>query len=205
MAIQVNDTVDTEALIKVAAKKVFLQKGLAGTRLQEIADEAGIGRTALHYYFRSKEKLFQEVWKEVFSNSSQRILSLRNSNLSIVEKMQEFASCYFDKALETPENDLFLLNEFNQNPEVMVEIFSTVGLDGCRYFLITDIEKAIEKGELKGDAQQIFITLVSICIFPFAAMAMLKTMMHLSEEAYMKMMAERKAYVLQFLETTYKG
>ena len=50
--------VDTETQIKQAAKKIFLRKVLAGTRLQEIADEAGVSRTALHYYFWNKEKLF---------------------------------------------------------------------------------------------------------------------------------------------------
>lgn len=40
--------IDTETKIKQAAKKIFLKKGLAGTRLQEIANEAGISRTVLH-------------------------------------------------------------------------------------------------------------------------------------------------------------
>ena len=49
----------TEEKILAAAKKVFVLKGMAGARMQDIADEAGINKALLHYYFRSKEKLFE--------------------------------------------------------------------------------------------------------------------------------------------------
>src|SRR5262245_51487236 len=52
----------TEERIITAARKVFLSKGLAGARMQDIADEAGINKALLHYYFRSKEKLFDMIF-----------------------------------------------------------------------------------------------------------------------------------------------
>ncbi len=58
----------TEVIIKEAAKKIFLKKGYAGARMQDIADETGYTKALLHYYFRSKEKLFDVIFLEVFSN-----------------------------------------------------------------------------------------------------------------------------------------
>ena len=90
---------DTEVLIKAAAKSVFLKKGLAGARLQEIADEAGIGRTCLHYYFRSKEKLFEVVFSEAFEEMHQRMGAFNCCSLPVREMMKMFVSNIFDKAL----------------------------------------------------------------------------------------------------------
>ncbi len=196
--------IDTEALIKVAAKKVFLKKGLAGTRLQEIADEAGIGRTALHYYFRSKEKLFEVVWKEVFADMRQRTTMLESAELTVIEKMQAFAEGYFTKAISEPELDIFILNEFNNNPEIMASILVNPSGGSPMHILMHDIEKGVKNGELKGEPRQIFTTLISVCFFSFAGKAILKSMLNLDEAAYMEMMHERKAYVIQFLASAFK-
>jgi TetR/AcrR family transcriptional regulator len=202
---QMNHTVtDTEAMIKAAAKKVFLKKGLAGTRLEEIAKEAGIGRTALHYYFRSKEKLFQVVWQEAFAEIGQRSSILEQKDLTVVEKMQAFAKAYFIKSISEPELDIFMLNEFNNNPEIMVDILkSTSGINLPQVFY-KEIEKAVKNGELKGDPKQIFITMFSLCIFSFAGKAMMKSMLNLTEAQYLKLMEHRKNYVIEFLATAFK-
>ena len=197
-------TIDTESLIKAAAKKVFLKKGLAGTRLQEIADEAGIGRTALHYYFRNKEKLFEVVLKDAFLELSQRTIMLERDDMTVIEKMQSFAEGYFSKALSEPELDIFILNEFNNNPEIMANIMVSPSGLVLTQILMKDIEKAVKKGELKGEPKQIFITFFSICIFSFAGKAMMKNMLKLDELAYMKLMNQRKNYVIQFLATAFK-
>ena len=57
---------NTEQKILLAAKKIFVEKGLEGARMQEIANEAGINKALLHYYFRSKDKLFEGVFREAF-------------------------------------------------------------------------------------------------------------------------------------------
>lgn len=58
----------TERKILEAAKRVFGRKGLDGARMQEIADEAGLNKALLHYYFRSKDNLFRAVFREVFQS-----------------------------------------------------------------------------------------------------------------------------------------
>ena len=55
--------ISTEEKILEAASKVFTEKGFAGTRTRDIAEHAGINLALLNYYFRSKEKLFEQVMK----------------------------------------------------------------------------------------------------------------------------------------------
>lgn len=195
---------DTETLIKQAAKKVFLRKGLAGTRLQEIADEAGISRTSLHYYFRSKEKLFEIVWREVFCDNNNAIKFCASSNFTIIEKLQGFVLHYFEKAMIEPAIDIFILNEFNNNPEIMKDIMLSGKIENPASFLLADITQAVEDGELVGEPTQILITLISMCFFSFAGKSMLQSMLAISEDNYMKLMHERKMYLMKFVETAFK-
>jgi len=59
---------NTEDRIVDAAKTVFINKGMDGARMQEIANEAGINKALLHYYFRTKNKLFEKVFSLVFGD-----------------------------------------------------------------------------------------------------------------------------------------
>jgi TetR/AcrR family transcriptional regulator len=195
--------IDTETQIKQAAKKIFLKKGLAGTRLQEIADEAGISRTALHYYFRNKEKLFETVWKDIFATTTHITDIFGENNLTMVEKMQMFATRHFDKSCSEPEMDIFLMNEFNNNPDAMMAILLSGKIENPAYLLLNDIEKAVKNGEIEGNPKQILITLLSLCIFATAGKSMLKSMLGLTEEDYEKLMQERLSYLHKFIETAF--
>ena len=195
--------IDTEILIKQAAKKIFLRKGLAGTRLQEIADEAGICRTALHYYFRNKEKLFETVWKDIFVTTNDITDIFGENNLSMIQKMKMFATRHFDKSCSEPDMDMFLMNEFNNNPDAMMAILLSGKIENPAHLLLNDIDKAVRTGEIEGEPKQIFITLLSLCIFANAGKSMLKSMLGLTEKDYANLMQERLLYLHKFIETAF--
>ncbi|SEP40413.1 TetR/AcrR family transcriptional regulator [Mucilaginibacter sp. OK283] len=194
---------DPEKLIKVAAKKVFLKKGLKGARLQEIADEAGIARTALHYYFRSKEKLFLTVLRDVFYDINLGAKALTNQGSTIVEKMEFFVTQYFDKVCQEPGLDLFILNEFNTHPNLMKEVPMDNTIISLTDAMLHEIEKAVERKEITGNPKQIFMTLMAICMFPFAASGLLQNILKLNNEQYFQLMSNRKAYVINFLKMNF--
>lgn len=195
---------DTETLIKAAAKSVFLKNGLAGTRLQEIADSAGICRTALHYYFRNKDKLFDVVFTEAFTEIHKRVNGFAQSDAPVVEMMKMFAADFYDIAIKDPGIDLFIINEFNQNPDRMRKIVCGENMQGVRRGFLHYIEKAVEKGEIKGDPMQIMITIVSLCAHPFAAKSMIQNMFDINDAKYEILMLQRKAYILELIEKIFK-
>lgn len=190
---------DTEQAIKQAAKKVFLLNGLKGARMQAIADEAGINRAMLHYYFRSKEKLFEIIFVEAMSEMNDRMGAIAESDLNIFEKIEHFINGYSDQALENPEFELFMMNEFRLNPVYFEQLMqsSTTG-KSIRSF-ITELERAVEKKEISGDPHQLFLTMLSICIMPFSGMTMLRTMMGKSRQEYLTMLEQRKSMLLDFM------
>ena len=78
----------TEERILAAAKKVFIHKGMYGARMQDIADEAGINKALLHYYFRNKEKLFEVIFKDAAGQLFPTINMIFESDSPLFEKLE---------------------------------------------------------------------------------------------------------------------
>lgn len=76
----------TEEKILNAAIRVFQKKGMAGSRMQEIADEANINKAMLHYYFRNKQRLFEAVFAQAFSKLAPQLNLIFNSEENVFEK-----------------------------------------------------------------------------------------------------------------------
>src|ERR1700761_7514582 len=113
----------TENQIFEAALKVFQKKGLTGARMQEIADEAGINKSMLHYYFRSKEQLFSQVFLQSFKRFTGSVLSLLNDTNTWEEKIPLIIEHYGKVMQNNPDLAMFVINELRQNTEGFVNIF----------------------------------------------------------------------------------
>ena len=59
---------DTETLILQAAEKEFFEKGYSGAKTTAIAEAAGVTHAMLHYYFRTKDKLFEKIVSDKIGN-----------------------------------------------------------------------------------------------------------------------------------------
>jgi len=107
----------TEEKILAAARKVFTTKGMAGARMQDIADEAGMNKALLHYYFRDKEKLFETVFLAEAQKFFPTINAIFASEQPLFEKIETFVSEYIDEMLENPYLPWFVINEINRDPD----------------------------------------------------------------------------------------
>jgi AcrR family transcriptional regulator len=190
----------TEERIIAAARKVFLSKGLAGARMQDIADEAAINKALLHYYFRSKEKLFDMIFMEAAQKLFPKINFIFESNMPLFEKIEHFADEYITVMLENPYLPLFVLNEINQDPvSFFKKLNEKFGFPDPSLFL-TQIEKEIKKGNIKRvNPTQLFMNMLSLCIFPFMARPMLELRIRMSEKQFREFMEQRKKEVPKFI------
>ena len=189
----------TEEIIMKAARKVFLNKGYDGTTMQEIADEAGINKSLLHYYYRSKDKLFRGIFLETFRMFIPRFSEIFMSEKSIFEKIEEFAIYYIDVMIENPLMPSFVLREISTNPESLVEALKDMGAKP--EFMIEVIRNEIDKGNIIDiDPRQLLVNLIGLCIFPFAARPLLgKILFNDDDKEYDKFLEERKREVPQFI------
>ena len=107
----------TEGKLLAAAKKVFTTKGMAGARMQDIADEAGINKAMLHYYFRDKDKLFEVIFLQEAEKFFPKINTIFESDLPLFEKIEQFVNEYIDEMVENPYLPWFILNELNRDAD----------------------------------------------------------------------------------------
>src|SRR6478672_1184281 len=107
----------TEEKILTAARQVFLSRGMDGARMQDIADEAGINKALLHYYFRSKDQLFERIFLEVANSFLPRVFAVLDSDATLFEKIEQFCKEYISQVITTPYVPIFILNEINRQPQ----------------------------------------------------------------------------------------
>jgi AcrR family transcriptional regulator len=107
----------TEQIILEAAEKVFMDKGYAGATTIEIAKIAGVNHAMLHYYFRTKEKLFNQVFEEKAGFFLSAFKDTFQSDLPFFEKIKKCVETHFDKIGKSPQLPMFILREIVVNRE----------------------------------------------------------------------------------------
>lgn len=194
----------TEERILHAAKLVFLKKGMAGARMQEIADEAGINKSLLHYYYRSKDKLFLAVFRLAIKKFIPEIKTIIFSDRSMIEKIDRFIEEYMKVLLSHPFVPMFILQEIHRDPERLYTIFIEAGIQPK--MILGQFEKAIENGEIRWvDPRHLIINILSLCIFPIAAQPIMQRMFYDNDSnAYDQFLRERRKVVSDFVINSIK-
>ncbi|MBP9601470.1 MAG: TetR/AcrR family transcriptional regulator [Lutibacter sp.] len=194
----------TEEKIFEAAFRVFQLKGFKGARMQEIADEAGINKAMLHYCFKNKELLFEAVFMNAFGKLAPQINEIFKSQDSIFEKIKKFTDSYISFVMNYPFLPQFIIQEMNNNPEFVTKFLKKENRPDPTK-LIHQIENEIKLGILKPiNPKQLLIDIFSMTVFPFAAQALLKGMIQVSNEELMQLMEERKKYIYEQIITSIK-
>ncbi len=195
----------TEKIILEAARQVFIRKGFDGARMQEIADEANINKALLHYYFRSKDKLFMAIFVDViqvFISSSVKFI--QDPRQTVFEKIRLFVEKYISFIQDNPYLPGFILNELNRRPDRLVGIFKSSGLE-LDYFY-SQIEKEIREGKIEPvEPEHLLVNMISMCIFPFVGKPMINTIiLSGSEKDFNLFIEERKKTIPEFIINSIK-
>jgi TetR/AcrR family transcriptional regulator len=158
----------TEDKILEAAKNVFVSKGMEGARMQEIADEAGINKALLHYYFRTKERLFEAIFAEIIKFAFPQITRIVKSDLPIVSKIEQVIDAYIDLLIKHPFIPGFVLKELNRDPSGLFKLVIKFGLNP--QVILDEIQLAMDRGEIiQMPPRHLAANIISMCVFPFAA------------------------------------
>ena len=193
----------TESNILNAAKEIFERKGMAAARMQEIADEAGINKAMLHYYYRSKQLLFEAVFKKAFSTLAPQLNDIINANNSLFDKIKNFTHNYITFIIKHPYLPNFIIQELNRNPEFIEKQLSNK-LPNIEKFR-NQIENAVKDGHIRPiKAEHLFINIIALNIFPFIASPLLKGFLKVDKTTFKELMEERKTEVVDFILNSIK-
>lgn len=194
----------TEEKILAAAKKVFISKGMAGARMQDIADEAGINKAMLHYYFRNKEQLFENIFTKLTQGFWAQITTVFDSDEPLFDKIRTFCEMYIDKVTANPYIPLFVLHELSQRPTNFVQkMFKDNPPNPAK--LIAQIQAEVKAGKIRPiSPPQLVMNMVSMCVLPFIGKPMFMTVMKLDEKIFADLMQKRKTDIPEFIINSIK-
>ena len=197
------EQITPESNILNAAKEIFERKGMAAARMQEIADEAGINKAMLHYYYRSKQLLFEAVFKSAFSTLAPQLNEIINAENSLFDKIRNFTNNHVTFVVNHPYLFNFIIQELNRDPDFIEKLFSEK-LPNIQKFR-DQVDKKIKEGRIIPiKAEHLFINILALNIFPFIASPLLKGFLKTDDHAYRQLMEERKTEIADFIINSIK-
>ena len=194
----------TEQQILDAAKTVFQAKGMDGARMQEIADEAGINKAMLHYYYRSKDILFEAVFNSAFSLLAPQLNAILNDDSSIEDKIKNFTFNYITFMMKHPYLPNFIIQEINRKEDFILKLKENTGFPNLDKFKVK-VESEIQQGILNPiEADQLFVNIIALSIFPFLGKPLIKAFTDKDDKAYKEFVEKRKTEVANFIINSIK-
>lgn len=188
--------VDTEQLIKDTAKRIFFGEGRFNATTQEIADAAGVNRTLINYYFRSRDNLFDTVFDDAHKQEHERTEAIVFSNKPFREKIAESLDLQFEQSKEYPYLEIYMVTQMNQgcaykDPETMSRMLD-------KFYL--EIALEMDKGTIaKMRPEQFLLNFISLSTFPISMRPLLQETMGFSNSSYQRLLEERKEIIMNML------
>ncbi|MBF8456749.1 TetR/AcrR family transcriptional regulator [Kaistella sp. G5-32] len=185
------EELSTEDKILLAASKVFTEKGFSGTRTREIAEEAGINLALLNYYFRTKEKLFEQVMKvKIVLLFGQIIPIVTNEKTTLEEKIDLASEKYFDILSKNPNLPIFILSEIQKKTSDIKSI-----LPFEKVLNNSIIIKQIKERKPRIDPFHYLLNFLSMTAFPFVVKPILQSFDIMNDGEFQNFVKERKTLV----------
>ena len=179
---------------------MFVRRGTAGARMQEIAAEAGTNQALLHYYFRSKDRLAQAAFERAASQLLPAVIQVLASDLALDAKVTRVIEIELDYLSHAPYLPGYIISELTHHPERARQLIATVTgrtPEDVRPQVIAALRRQIDarvrRGAMRPIApEQFIVNLMSLCIFPFAARPMIAAVLGMDQAGFEQFIAKRR-------------
>ena len=193
---QSSETLSTQEKIKAAAREVFIKKGYAAAKTRHIADVAGINLALLNYYFRSKEKLFHIIIMETLAELFDTFEAIiKNPETSIPDKVRLMVTAYLDTLVVQPDIPLFIINEVNRNPKLVIQDLKINERIQSEHFIQQWSAFAAKNGIPTQHFIHILVNTVSMTVFPFLAKPVLSEVFGIKDQDFVDFVNQRKQLI----------
>jgi TetR/AcrR family transcriptional regulator len=190
----------TEERIFEAATDVFIDKGMDGARMQDIASYAGINKALLHYYFRNKDQLFNAVFEMIAKKILKKFAPVFDENLSLEEKIRFFFKEHITFLQENPKLPGFILNEINRNPARIKKLLKNIDFNVMWFRIYEQHKEEMANYNItEATMPQIIVSVAAISVFPFAARGLIEGMLDKAGIEFNTYIEERKDFAAEFV------
>lgn len=183
---------DRRQEIREAALAELKEKGRSGARLQSIADNIGVTKAMIHYYFNTKDELCDEVFREAYSQLMGNLMDKLESDAPVFQKIEQFIDTAIERFSEHSDLLLFVIQELDTGPQSVNEIMVEL-TDYDSSVLDRQLQEAASNYEIAPVASsQLVANMISLCMFPYLGKAYLEGVLSMDEEAYREFLQHRK-------------
>lgn len=190
----------TEQKILEAAEEIFHEKGYDGARMQEIADKATINKGLLHYYFKSKDLLFEAIFNAALHRTVTNLNSILVMEISLEEKIDLIIDAYMNMLARNSALPRFVINELNKDPDKFINKFLNENIKNVFSSFIESVQKEVDSGKIKPiDPRQLFMNIISLIIFPYVGRPMIQVIVGLENKEFYSLMNERRELIKSFI------
>ncbi|CCY89560.1 putative uncharacterized protein [Bacteroides sp. CAG:1076] len=181
-----------------AAKSVFIEKGYTDACMSEIAERVGINRPGLHYYFRTKDKMFNAVFGMIVASVIPKFQDIiTNRDLSLSVRVEQIVDVYYNLLQENPYLPLFMLREIDRDVDFLLKTFSDLKVEHFFAELKNYLLEEMDKGRLRRVPLRIvFLTFYSALTFPFVSRKLMRETMMEKGEDFRTVLDEWKPYII---------
>lgn len=186
---------DTERNILEAAERLFLEKGFAMTSTTQIAEEAGCNQALVHYYYRTKERLFEAIFEQKIDLFMTTFLEIDSTNDSFEEKLKKKIEAHFDMLRANPKLPFLFVNELTTNPERIMLVKEKLGYTTQAFYrrFQQELQAEIEKGNIRPmDPIDLLLTIISLNAVLFVVSPVVKIISNISNERMEAIINQRK-------------
>jgi TetR/AcrR family transcriptional regulator len=190
----------TEEKIFESATEIFIEKGMDGARMQDIADHAGINKSLLHYYYRTKEHLFNAVFEMIAGQMFKKFAPVFDENLSLEEKIRFFFREHIAFLQKNPRLPSFILNELNRYPERIKKLIQSIDINKIWTTLEAQHKDELVKYNITRETiPQLMTSIAAMSVFPFIAKPVITSIMEKMGYDFNDYIEERKEYAADFV------
>ncbi len=187
-----------EAKIIETARRMFVENGFEETSMSDIAAKVGINRPTLHYYFRTKDKMFQAVFEQILVSLVPKVAEIiGNDEICLEKRIGKIIDAYYELFLQNPCMPLFVMREANRDIEHLLLTIKSLGIE-MFYLNVCDALKAeMKKGTINDTPLRfIFLTFYGLLTMPFIAKGMCSSFLLHDDEDFNEMLQKWKYVVV---------
>lgn len=170
--------------------------------MEDIAKEAGINRALLHYYFRTKDRMFDLVFEQRIREFFVGLAQIISRPLPLFDKIRAIVEHDINMILAQPDLPIFIMQELTQNPERLIAVAKNSGIGPATMMKTyrAQVKEAVDKKLIRPiEGGQLLINIMSLCVYPFVAKPMIKAVQDLDDDQFEKMIKKRKQEVPEFI------
>ena len=184
------------------AREVFIEKGFAETSMSEIATRAGINRPTLHYYFRTKEKMYQAIFGSIAQTILPKVFdALTNRDESISQRIGCIVDAYYAIFLENPSLPMFILREVNRDPQQLIHTVCEIHAIEPMLQAVASLQEEMDQGKLnKVPLQFVFYNFYSLLLMPFLTRDFSRKVFYTNEENFEAMLTDWRQNIIAQME-----